>query len=180
MRELIWLVLAFGELSVLSFGGGNAVLPQMHTLVVHQFHWVTNAQFSQMFALSQAAPGPNLMIVPLIGWHVAGVAGVVAVSIGKFVPSSTLAYFVAGRWDRFADRPWRKRLQTAIVPVSAGLVAGGAAVIIQTTDIRWLLLVMSGAVAGLSFVRRLHPLVLLAGCAIAGMALSTTGLIPTH
>ena len=174
---LLWLFLVFGELSLLAVGGGNAVLPEMQRLVVGQFHWVTNAQFTQMFAVAQAAPGPNLMIVPLIGWHVAGVLGVLAVSVGKFVPSSVLAFAVASRWDRFADRPWRRRVQSAIVPVSAGLVAGGAAVIAQATDTSPALMIVAAAVAALSFVRRLHPVVLLAACAVAGAGLAAAGVI---
>ena len=62
---LLALVLIFAELSLLAFGGGNTILPDMRRQVVDVHHWMTNQQFTSLFALAQAAPGPNLMIVPL-------------------------------------------------------------------------------------------------------------------
>ncbi|HCK29691.1 MAG TPA: chromate transporter, partial [Acinetobacter ursingii] len=69
---LMTLALVFTQLSVLAFGGGNAILPEMQHQVVNIHHWMSAEQFSSLFAMAQAAPGPNMMIVPLIGWHVAG------------------------------------------------------------------------------------------------------------
>ena len=73
---ILWtLVIVFTQLSVLAFGGGNAILPEMQHQVVTVHQWMTAEQFSSLFAMAQAAPGPNMMIVPLVGWHVAGLAG---------------------------------------------------------------------------------------------------------
>ena len=63
---LITLALVFTQLSVLAFGGGNAILPEMQHQVVNIHHWMSAEQFSSLFAMAQAAPGPNMMIVPLI------------------------------------------------------------------------------------------------------------------
>ena len=72
---LVALALLFSELSLLAFGGGNTVLPEMHRRTVDVYHWMTNGEFVALYALAQAAPGPNMMVVPLIGWHVAGWQG---------------------------------------------------------------------------------------------------------
>ena len=72
---LIELAAQFLVLSLLSIGGANAVLPEIHLRVVETEGWMTDADFAQLFALSQAAPGPNVLIVSLIGWKVAGVVG---------------------------------------------------------------------------------------------------------
>ena len=61
------LALIFSQLSVVAFGGGNTTLPEMHRQVVDVHHWMSNADFAALYALAQAAPGPNLMVAPLIG-----------------------------------------------------------------------------------------------------------------
>ena len=66
MYVLLALTLVFTQLSLLAFGGGNAILPEMQHQVVTVHHWMTAEQFSSMFAMAQAAPGPNMMIVPLV------------------------------------------------------------------------------------------------------------------
>ena len=81
------------------------------------------SEFSALFALAQAAPGPNMMIVTLVGWHVAGWAGMLVTSIAKFGPSSIVTILAMHAWNRFKDRPWRRIAQKGLVPVTAGLVA---------------------------------------------------------
>ncbi|MBN9114402.1 MAG: chromate transporter, partial [Pandoraea sp.] len=108
---LVSLALIFSQLSVLAFGGGNTILPEMERQVVDLHHWMTSEQFSALFALGQAAPGPNLMIVPLVGWHVAGWQGMLVTSLAKFGPSSLITIGVLHLWERFKDRPWRRLVQ---------------------------------------------------------------------
>ena len=67
LSVLVVLAGVFAQLSVLAFGGGNAILPEMQHQVVNVHHWMTAEQFSSLFAMAQAAPGPNMMIIPLIG-----------------------------------------------------------------------------------------------------------------
>lgn len=74
---LLAVVQEFAFISLLAIGGANAVVPEMHREVVDLRHWVTDLQFTELFAISQAAPGPNVMIVALIGQFVAGPLGAV-------------------------------------------------------------------------------------------------------
>ena len=76
---LITLAVQFAMMSLLAFGGANAVVPEMHRQAVELRGWMTEREFTDMFAMSQAAPGPNVMLVTLIGYHVAGVAGALGV-----------------------------------------------------------------------------------------------------
>ena len=108
---LITLALVFTQLSVLAFGGGNAILPEMQHQVVNIHHWMSAEQFSSLFAMAQAAPGPNMMIVPLIGWHVAGPAGLLVTSIAKFGPSSMITVYALKFWQRFKNHPFRSRFE---------------------------------------------------------------------
>ena len=81
----------FAILSLLSIGGANAVIPEIQRRAVEVEHWMTNADFTQLFALSQAAPGPNVLIVSLIGWKVAGVLGGVVALLAMSGPSSMIS-----------------------------------------------------------------------------------------
>lgn len=166
---LLSLGLIFVELSLIAFGGGNAILPEMQRRVVEVQHWVSASEFSALFALAQAAPGPNMMIVPLIGWHVAGFAGVLVTSVAKFGPSSLITAFVFTLWQKFKDRPWRKVVQAGLVPVTAGLVSASAAVITVASVSNALLIGIAAAAALMSAATKVHPLMVLAGGALVGL-----------
>ena len=79
MMRLIHLFLVFSLLSVLAVGGGTAVLPEMQHMTVHTFHWLTDAQFRNIYSLGQVAPGPNMLMVLVIGYQLAGWAGMIVV-----------------------------------------------------------------------------------------------------
>ncbi|HBF29939.1 chromate transporter [Rhizobium sp.] len=166
---LLSLGLIFVELSLIAFGGGNAILPEMQRRVVEVQHWMSASEFSALFALAQAAPGPNMMIVPLIGWHVAGLSGVLVTSVAKFGPSSLITAFVFTLWQKFKDRPWRKVVQAGLVPVTAGLVSASAAVITVASVTNALLIGIAAASALLSALTKVHPLVVLGGGALIGL-----------
>jgi chromate transporter len=175
MGTLIALALIFGQLSILAFGGGNTILPEMQRQVVEVHRWMSAQEFSALFALAQAAPGPNMMVVPLVGWHVAGWAGLLVSSLAKFGPSSILTGVVLGLWRRFRDRPWRKVVQTGLVPMTVGLVAASAALIGEATSTDLGLAVITAVTAVAMMWTRLHPLWLLGGGALAGLALGMLG-----
>jgi chromate transporter len=165
---LVELALEFVILSLLSFGGANAIIPEIHQRAVEVHHWMTDADFSQMFALSQAAPGPNVLIVSLIGWKAAGVAGAVVAMAAMCGPSSVLTYFVAHAWDRFRDAPLRIALQLALAPVTVGLVLSAGYVLAQIADQSWRAYAITAATLVLSAATRLHPLWMLAAAAAVG------------
>src|SRR5438093_11977361 len=111
--EIAW---RFASLSLLAIGGINALLPEIHRVVVDVEGWMTSAEFAQMFALAQLAPGPNAMIVALIGWKVAGIAGALVATIAACGPSS-LACYVAWQWaDRLQQSTMRAVVQRALAP----------------------------------------------------------------
>jgi chromate transporter len=171
---LIALALIFTELSLMAFGGGYAVLPEIQRRVVDVQHWVTAEEFGALFALAQAAPGPNMMIVPLIGWHVAGLPGLLVSSLAKFLPSSLITCLAVSAWDRFRDRPWRAVVQAGLLPVTTGLVAASAVIITTASVYSLWLAVVTGATAAISLFTRAHPVAVLAFGAAAGLAYSFT------
>jgi len=112
----------FTLLSLVAIGGINAILPEIHRVVVDVEGWMTSAEFVDLFAVAQLAPGPNAMIVALIGWKVAGVAGAVVATIATCGPSSVACY-IAWHWvDRLQHSPWRAIVQRALAPLAIGLI----------------------------------------------------------
>ncbi|MFO1027280.1 MAG: chromate transporter [Acetobacteraceae bacterium] len=170
IHALIELALVYAQLSLLAFGGGNAILPEMQRQVVDVHHWTTAQEFTALFALAQAAPGPNMMVVGLVGYQVAGIAGAVVATTAIALPSSVLTLLVAGLWFRFRDAPWRKALQAGLQPVTAALIMASAVLLVWTAaaDVSTAVLL---CVATWLFLRtKLHPLVILGGAALLGVA----------
>ncbi|MCW0140963.1 chromate transporter [Burkholderia pseudomallei] len=163
------LAVIFGQLSLLAFGGGNTILPEMQRQVVDVHHWMSAQAFTALFALAQAAPGPNMMIVPLVGWHVASWPGLLVSSIAKFGPSSIVTMAALHAWERFKDKPWRRYVQQGMMPVTAGLVVASAVLISEASNCSALQWGITAAVAALAYRTRVHPLWLLAGGALAGL-----------
>src|ERR1700726_257458 len=119
MNDQLRLALIFLQMSLLAFGGANAILPEMQRQVVNVNHMMDTHTFAALFALAQAAPGPNMMVISLIGWHVAGLSGAVLTTVCVIAPSSVLTFLVARVWYRFRDAPWRRAIQRGLFPVTA-------------------------------------------------------------
>ena len=158
---LLALAAIFAELSLLAFGGGNSVLPEMQRRMVDVHGWMTAAQFNALFGLAQAAPGPNMMVVTLLGWRLAGVWGALVATAAMFGPSSLVTGIALRAWERFRHAPWRRAVQAGLVPVTAGLVSAGAAVVAATAAGTPSLAGVAAAAAALSIATKLHPLWLL-------------------
>ena len=144
-------------------------MPAIAQQVVAVHHWITAAQFSQLFALAQSAPGPNMLIATLIGAHVAGIAGGIAATLAMILPAGILVMAVSRLWDRFREQRWRRVLQAAILPITAGLVLAAGFVLVRAADRSILFAIITIAATGLTYRTRLHPLWLLAGGVILGL-----------
>jgi len=160
----------FAQLSLLAFGGGNAVLPEMQRQVVDVHHWMTAQDFAALYALAQAAPGPNMLVSTLIGWQVAGVAGALIATFGLTMPSCLLTMAVSSAWYRFRDAPWRRAVQAGLLPVTAGLITAGAVLLCQTTSTGWRPALLTAVATGLFLSNRIHPLLVLAAAAVLGVS----------
>jgi chromate transporter len=166
---LLQLAALFGKLSVLAVGGVNSTLPSIARAVVDERHWMTREQFAQLFAIAQSAPGPNMLVVVLIGQRVGGVAGGVVAGLAMILPAGVLVLLVAGAWERFRQARWRRVLQAAILPITGGLVLAAAAVLVEAADRSVLLVGVTGVAAAVSYWSRLHPLWVLAAGSLAGL-----------
>jgi chromate transporter len=169
MTPLLALALIFAELSFLAIGGASTTLPAMERAIVHQQHWMSAAEFVRLYALAQAAPGPNMLAVTLFGWQVAGIPGAMVATLAFLLPACALAYAVGHLWVRFRDRRWRRVVQAGLVPVTAGLMLAAAFLLARAAAVDWKAAVLAGLVAaGCLFTKR-HPLWFLGAAACAGL-----------
>jgi chromate transporter len=126
LLNLFWV---FALLGLLAVGGGTAVLPEMQHMTVDHFHWITDNQFRSIYSIGQVAPGPNMMMVMLIGYKLAGFAGAMVVGIGFFLPDCILTLFANRLWVHFEASPWRRAVQRGMAPVAIGLMLAGTTAI---------------------------------------------------
>jgi chromate transporter len=148
----------FATLSLLAVGGANAALPEMHRVAVNVMGWMTDKQFADFFAIAQMSPGPNVIIVALIGYHVAGFAGAGVAIAAMCGPTCVLAYAVTRTWDRFKEARWRIALQAGLVPVSLGLIAASALVLARAADHNVYAVAITVVTAAVAYFTRINPL----------------------
>jgi len=156
--QLVALALCFLTVSLLAFGGANAVIPEMHRQAVDVAHWMTDRQFVSLYALAQAAPGPNVMVVTLIGWHVAGLEGALVATAAMMLPSVTLTFLVFRLWTYFRHRRWLETIQNGLTPVTVGLVSSSAFLLAKTSDHGMLAFLLTASTAALTYWTRVNPL----------------------
>jgi len=167
---LVTLALRFALLSLFAIGGANAAIPEMHRLAVEVERWISDRQFADMYAISQLSPGPNVIIVTLIGYHVAGLAGALVATAAMTGPTCIFAFWIARIWERFKDRHWRNAIQAGLVPLSIGFMAASAYVVTRAADISWVATGLTAAVGVLMYLGKLNPLLLLAAGGVIGFA----------
>ncbi len=151
-------------LSSISFGGFPTVLPDVHNFVAAN-GWVTDREFANLFAVSQVAPGPNMILM-------GGIAGAVASALATFGPPCAMYYLSHRLWDRFRDMPWQRIVRRALAPLTIGLVIAGGYVMARTGDVGWPSVAITAAAAALMLRTRLSPLwILMAGGALGALGL---------
>ena len=167
---LLVLGVQFAVMSLLALGGANAVVPEMHRQAVELNGWMNEREFTDMFAMAQVAPGPNVMLVTLIGYHVAGVTGALVTTLAMCGPTAVLAHFLGRAWDRFKDAHWRRAVQAGVVPISVGLVAATAIVLTRSASQSWFAVIITVATAAIMYWTRWNPLWLVGIAGLAGLA----------
>ena len=184
-----WLALFihFLSLSLLAVGGAITTAPDMHRYLVDERHWLSDGQFTSSIALAQAAPGPNILFVALLGWNVGmnagggmgagavawayALLGVVIAMVGIMLPSTTLTFAVT-RWahQNRELRPVRAFKQGMAPIVIALLIATGWILAASQGSLvqHWPLWLLTGVSALLVWRTRLHMLWLLGAGALLG------------
>jgi len=167
---LLSMAWTFGLMSLLAIGGANSMIPEMHRVAVDVQRWMTDSQFADMFAISQLSPGPNVLIVTLIGYHVAGIAGALVATFAMCGPSAVFAYFVSNMLTRSSQSAWPAILQAALVPISIGLMCASGLILALASDRTWIAALLTVSAAALTLGTRLNPLWILTVGGVLGFA----------
>jgi chromate transporter len=160
----------FALMSLFAMGGANAAFPEMYRLAVDVMHWMTDRQFADLYAIAQVTPGPNVIVVTLIGYHVAGLAGALVATLAMCGPTCVFAFFVGQVWDRFKEARWRLIIQAGLVPISLGLLGASTLVIARVAGQSWQTVALMLLTAAVSYRLRLNPLWIFAVAAVLGLA----------
>lgn len=184
LADWFQLFLYFLSLSLLAVGGAIATAPEMHRFLVDRQAWLTDPQFNASIAIAQAAPGPNVLFIALLGWNVGvnaggagpagwllGLLGMGLCMLGVMLPSSLLTW-LATRWaHRNRERRTVRAFKQGMGPIVIGLLLATAWVLARasgnaTTD--WPLWLLTAATTVLVWRTRLHLLWMLGTGALLG------------
>lgn len=168
--DLSALFLHFLALWFVAVGGPSAILPDIHRYVVDVHHLLTNREFAEIYTLAQVAPGPNVMYVTLIGWHLAGWAGAAATTIPLLVPATTLTLLVGHFNERYPNAPIFRAIRIGLMPITIGLMFAGATILMRAVNRDWRGYVITLLTVALVLRKSWNPLWLLAAGAVAGIA----------
>jgi chromate transporter len=137
----------------------------MRHMTVHQLGWLTDDQFRSIYSLGQVVPGPNMLMVLVIGYKLAGWLGMSVVGIAFFVPDFIIALSINRLWIRLGDWPWRLSIQRGLAPVAIGLMISGTYTIARLSVVDLPTLAIALVVFGILTWRHINPgiLVLLGG-----------------
>lgn len=184
VADWLHLFLYYLSLSLMAVGGAIATAPDMHRFLVERQAWVTDPQFSASIAIAQAAPGPNVLFVALLGWNVGlnaggagaagwllGALGMAVCMVGVMLPSSLLTW-LATRWGhRNRERRMVRAFKQGMAPIVTGLLLATSWVLaraqgVWTTD--WPLWALTAVTVVLVWRTRLHLLWMLGAGALLG------------
>lgn len=167
---LIEIFLAIAPLSLVAVGGASAILPELNRQVVVVHPWVPDSEFAALYALSQAAPGPNAMVVSLIGWRVAGWMGALVAAFAIIAPSSVLAYVILRVGRRPSIKPWLDLLQRGLAPIAVGLILASGFIVALGTNPTWPAMTVTALSVVLFLRTGVHPLLPMAAVALVSVA----------
>ncbi|CAM3712466.1 chromate transporter [Polynucleobacter arcticus] len=162
MSLLIHLASTFALLSILAVGGGTAVLPEMQTLLAQQFS-IDHTQFVHIYSIGQLAPGPNMLMVLVIGYQIAGLIGAGVVLLSFFLPSSLLCFYMGRLWNRFGESPWRRSIQNALEPISIGLMSSGVYAVAKASVTSSITLALALVTLYLILRTKINPVLVILG-----------------
>jgi chromate transporter len=178
-RDWFDLFFHYVSLSLLSFGGAISTIPDMHRFLVEKQMWLSESQFSASIAIAQAAPGPNVLFIALLGWNVGmnaggmltGLLGIFLTMVGILIPSSVLTYTAAQWGHRNRELRPVRAFKQGMAPIVVALLIATSWVLTASTGpsmADWPIWLLSATTAVIVWRTRIHLLWLLGAGALLG------------
>ena len=168
--DLGGMFLHFLLLWFVAVGGPSAILPDIHRYVVEVQQLLTSSQFAEIYTLAQVAPGPNVMYVTLMGWHLAGWKGVAVTTIPLLVPATTLTLLVGHLNERYPNARIFRAVRRGLMPITIGLMFAGATILLRAVNHDWRGYLVTLLTVAVVLRKPWNPLWMLGAGALAGMA----------
>lgn len=154
--------------SLLAIGGIYVIIAELQRVIVVENGWLTAEEFTSLFALAQAAPGPNTLFVSLLGWRISGLGGGILATLVFVAPSLILSAIIARGWTRWSDARWFSLLRNGLVPLTVGLLASSALLLTLSVGVNGGAYIVTAAAVALSLLTRLPPVAILGLAGLAG------------
>ena len=168
---LLTMALTFATTALVSVGGIATMIPEIHRQAVGVYGWMDDTQFATTFAISQIAPGPNILLMSLVGWRVAGLAGLVVATLSTVLPTSLMALAAHRAETRLSRANWYAVTRRSLPPIVVGLIVASAAVTARAAITSYFGVALAFAVAAHMTLTKTNPLVpLFAAIAIGVVA----------
>jgi chromate transporter len=163
------IVAVFSLLSVLGFGGGKGIIPQMHHDSVDQYHWITNAQFTEFYTIGKLVPGPTTIMASLIGYAAGGPGMAALATAAMFVPAAFLMFLMGAFWGRLPQSRLKTAVTGGLAPLIIGLMWSSVLAVGKGVPLTLATLAIIGIVTGLALWSKLSAPVLILGGGLAGL-----------
>lgn len=167
---LFGLASSFALFSLLAVGGGVSVLPEMQTVMADRYG-ISSESFVHIYGIGQLAPGPNMLMVLVLGYRIAGFLGAFTVLVAFFTPALILSLIGGRLWDRVGETPWRRAVQNALEPVSLGLMISGLYAIAREALNGPVTFGLCALTFALLIATRINPVLIMLGVSGLGVAL---------
>ena len=175
--KLLGLVLLCIPLSLVSFGGGQTIVASLQHQTVDVQHLLTSRQFTDLYAISRASPGPSTLIVALIGWGISGFWGAVIATLAIFIPSSALICIFGSWWQRYRLSPWGRAVERGLTPIAVGLIVAGGLAVSQSAGLSLFEIATTLVAAAFLILTRVGPYPVLGTVGALYFCLSAAGRI---
>ncbi len=150
-------------------------MPEIHRQIADHLHWMDDRTFVDLIGVAQAAPGPNVIIVSIIGWHVAGALGFAVATSAMVLPSSCLAFLIGRMVQRHAENDLWRLTKRVLAPIAVGLILASGAVMTHAADRGVLTVATTLGMTLLVLRTRLNPLFGIAAAALVGVLAGRAG-----
>ncbi len=168
---MIWLSFALHItlLSMITIGGVSSIAPEIHRYLVEANGLITAQQFTDLYAIAQAAPGPNVLFITIMAYYVSGLAGALAVTAGMLLPATIYTSLYIRYRDRAVSPDWGRALKLGLAPLTVGLMFSISWIMVRSVDHHWISALLTGLTIWFSLRSKLNALWLIATGALIGV-----------
>jgi chromate transporter len=174
--DLLWSIAqTFATTALVSVGGISTMIPEIHRQAVEIYGWMSDAQFASSFAISQVAPGPNVLLMSLVGWRVAGFAGMMVATLSTIIPTSIICLMASRLENKLTHAKWYSVTRKSLPPLIVGLIFSSGVVTARAAVVDAMGGVIVVCVGIYFFLSKSNPLISIFASIVVGVVAGRLG-----